>query len=113
MMINSRVPQASAPDARRYFSKPDGSRYAAGDLLRNPAYAASLQRIADHGANGLLQGPIARDIVDRVHQGDLPGTLSLEDLAHYQPLESQAHVQRLGTIPPVYAAAARWRHRGA
>jgi hypothetical protein len=62
-MINSRAPQASAPDAVRYFSKSDGSRYVAGDVLRNPAYAASLQRIADHGAEGLLSGPIARDIV--------------------------------------------------
>jgi gamma-glutamyltranspeptidase/glutathione hydrolase len=89
-MINSQAPQASAPDAVRYFSKPDGSRYAAGDVLRNPAYAASLQAIADHGANGLLTGPIARDIVARTHAGDLPGTLSLEDLAHYQPVETHA-----------------------
>lgn len=89
-MINSQAPQASAPDAVRYFSKSDGSRYAAGDVLRNPAYAASLQRIADHGAEGLLSGPIARDIVARVHAGDLPGTLSLQDLANYRPVETQA-----------------------
>ena len=104
-MIHSPAPQSSAPDAVHYFSKPDGSRYVAGDLLRNPAYAASLQRIADHGADGLLTGPIARDIVNRVHDGDLPGTLSLQDLAHYQPHESEALCRdwqqyRVCTPPP-------------
>jgi gamma-glutamyltranspeptidase / glutathione hydrolase len=104
-MIGSRAPEASAPDAVRYFSKADGSRYVAGDWLVNPAYAIALERIAAHGADGLLQGPTARDIIARVHQGDLPGELSLQDLAHYQPLETEALCRpweqyRVCTPPP-------------
>jgi gamma-glutamyltranspeptidase/glutathione hydrolase len=104
-MIVSRAPQASAPDAVRYFTKPDGSRYAAGDVLKNPTYARTLQLIATHGPNALLRGRIAQDIVRRVHEGDLPGSLSLEDLARYQPLESEALCRdweqfRLCTPPP-------------
>jgi gamma-glutamyltranspeptidase/glutathione hydrolase len=89
-MIASRAPQASTADAKRYFSKPDGSPLVAGDVLRNPAYAATLQRIASEGATALLHGQIAQDIVTRVHEGPLPGSLSLEDLARYQAFESEA-----------------------
>lgn len=93
-MISSPVPQASTPDARRYFTKPDGSRYAAGDVLRNPAYAATLRLLAAHGAGVLYHGRIAEDIVARVHEGALPGTLSLQDLARYRPEESAALCRR-------------------
>lgn len=84
-MILSKAPQASAPDARRYFTKADGTPYAAGDRLRNPAYAKTLRRIARLGASGLLTGPVAQDIVDRVRQGPRPGTMTLADLAAYRP----------------------------
>jgi gamma-glutamyltranspeptidase / glutathione hydrolase len=89
-MIASTVPQASAPDAMRYFSKSDGTRLAAGDLLRNAAYAASIRRLALEGTRALYYGPIAEDIVRRVHEGDYPGTLSMEDMARYRPQESAA-----------------------
>ncbi|MDB5446083.1 MAG: ggt, partial [Phenylobacterium sp.] len=82
---NSRFPQAATPDAAAYFTKPDGTRIRQGDILKNPAYAASLRKIAAEGPAGLLQGKIAQDIVARVHQGDLPGSLTLADLAGYKP----------------------------
>jgi gamma-glutamyltranspeptidase/glutathione hydrolase len=84
-MIASKAPQASAPDARRYFTKADGTPYLAGDRLKNPDYARSLERIARYGASGLLTGPIAQQIVERVHQGPYPSTLTLSDLASYRP----------------------------
>lgn len=84
-MIVSKAPQASAPDAVRYFTKADGSRYVAGDRLQNPAYAQTLRRIASYGASGLLTGPVAQDILDRVHQGPRPSTMTLADLAAYRP----------------------------
>jgi len=89
-MITSRALQASAPDAVRYFTKDDGSRYRSGDLLRNPAYAETLRLLADGGAGALYRGKLAQDIVNRVHQGDLPGTLSLADFARYRPIETPA-----------------------
>jgi len=89
-MIAGRAPQASTPDARRYFTKPDGSRYAAGDVLKNPAYAATLRLLAAQGVRALYHGRIARDIVARVHADPIPGTLSLADLAAYRPEETDA-----------------------
>jgi gamma-glutamyltranspeptidase/glutathione hydrolase len=104
-MISSGAPQTDAPDAVRYFTKGDGSRYRSGDLLQNPAYAATLKRLAREGPGALYQGQIAQDIVSRVHQGELPGTLSLADLARYRPIESAALCRdwqqyRVCTPPP-------------
>jgi gamma-glutamyltranspeptidase / glutathione hydrolase len=89
----------------RYFSKPDGTRIGAGDLLKNPAYAATVHRLAIEGASALYHGTIAADIVERVHQEPIPGSLSLEDLAGYRPIESEAlcrpwHGLRVCTPPP-------------
>jgi gamma-glutamyltranspeptidase / glutathione hydrolase len=89
-MISSRAPQTGAPDVVRYFTKGDGSRYKSGDILINAAYAATLKRLAAEGPSALYKGRIAQDIVNRVHQGELPGTLSLADFAHYRPIESAA-----------------------
>jgi gamma-glutamyltranspeptidase/glutathione hydrolase len=82
---NGRAAQAQTPDAVAYFTKPDGSRIRRGDLFRNPAYAASLRKIAAERSAGLLTGRIAQDIVDRTHEGERPGALSLADLAAYRP----------------------------
>lgn len=90
MIALKQVPQPSAPDARRYFTRPDGNPYAAGDRLKNPAYARTLQSIAKYGASGLLTGPVAQEIVERVHQGPRPGTLTLADLAAYRPTAQPA-----------------------
>src|SRR5690606_7741549 len=38
--LGGRFPQIDAPDARAYFSTPDGTLKKAGDRLANPAYAA-------------------------------------------------------------------------
>ncbi|WP_334182273.1 gamma-glutamyltransferase family protein [Novosphingobium sp.] len=92
-MIASKAPQASAPDAKRYFTKADGTAYVAGDRLKNADYARSLERIAQYGASGLLTGPLAQQIVDRVHEGPRPSTLSLADLANYRPHSGPALCQ--------------------
>lgn len=88
--IASTIPQAGTPDARRYFTKPDGSRYVAGDVLKNPAYAATLRLLATQGAGAIYHGRIGADIVARTHQQPLPGTLSMADLASYRPIETAA-----------------------
>ena len=81
----SRAPQAATPDAVAYFTKPDGARIQPGDTVRNPAYAATIRRIAAEGPRALLEGPIAEAIVAKVHEGPLPGTLNLDDLKRYRP----------------------------
>ena len=81
--ITSPVPQAKAPDVVAYFTKPDGRLFKAGDLLRTPAYARTLQAIAAGGAQVLYQGPIADRIAARV-QRDPGGTLTVADLKAYR-----------------------------
>ena len=82
---NGQGGQAATPDAAAYFTKPDGTKIQAGDIVRNPAYAATVRRIAAEGPKALLEGPIAEAIVAKVHEGPIPGDLSLADLKAYKP----------------------------
>ncbi len=82
--IHGTFPQASAPDVRAYFSRPDGSPMQVGDRIRNPAYAGVLRRLAAEGPAALQSGPIAEAIVRRTGAGPLPGALTMEDLAAYR-----------------------------
>jgi len=83
-------PQTSTPDAKAYFTRPDGSRYNAGDTMRNPAYATTLRLIARDGAGAFYSGQIAADIAAKVREGAIPGALSVADLAAYRPKETPA-----------------------
>jgi gamma-glutamyltranspeptidase/glutathione hydrolase len=90
-MINSpRIPQNTAQDVISYFTKPNGQRYQAGDTLKNPAYAATLRDLAAKGSSALYEGPLAQKIVDRLHQGDLPSSMTLADLKAYKPRSADA-----------------------
>jgi gamma-glutamyltranspeptidase/glutathione hydrolase len=82
---NSRAAQAQSPDAVAYFTKPDGTKIQPGDTMRNPAYAATVRRIASEGPRAILEGSIAEAIVARLHQDPIPGTMTLADLASYKP----------------------------
>jgi len=82
-------PQSKQPDAVAYFTRADGQRYVAGDILKNPAYAATVRKIAAEGPKALLQGSIAEAIVARTHQGPLPGTLTLADLKAYKAIAGE------------------------
>jgi gamma-glutamyltranspeptidase/glutathione hydrolase len=96
-MIAGPAPQAKAPDTVRYFTNADGSRVKAGDRLKNLPYADTLRAIAAQGPKALLEGPIARDIVARLHEGDYPSSMTLADLAAYKPRKTEAlcHVWRI------------------
>ncbi|TQL17719.1 gamma-glutamyltransferase 1 [Zymomonas mobilis] len=89
-MINGHSPEAYTEDAIRYFVKENGQRYQAGDVLKNPAYANSLKAIAAQGSSAILTGAIAQEIVDKVHQGPLPGSMTMADLAGYHPKSGAA-----------------------
>jgi gamma-glutamyltranspeptidase/glutathione hydrolase len=81
---------ARFPAARDYFL-PGGEPLAVGDRLRNPAYAATLHTLAEHGPRAFYTGEIAADIVATV-QGEPgnPGVLSETDLAIYRVRERPA-----------------------
>lgn len=90
-MVNSaRVPQNTTPDVTAYFTKPEGGRYQAGDVLKNPAYAATVRRLAAQGPSALYEGPLAQAMVDKVREGPLAGSLSLSDLKTYRPRSAPA-----------------------
>ncbi len=78
-------PESSTPDARAYFTKPDGTPYQVGDVLKNPAYADMLHHLAQDGAPALYAGEVAQAIAAKTRQEPLPGTLSAADIANYRP----------------------------
>jgi gamma-glutamyltranspeptidase/glutathione hydrolase len=84
------VAQNKAPDVLAYFMGPDGGPLKAGQRLKNPAYASTLRKIAAEGPDALLKGKIASDIVARLAQEPLPGTMTLADMAAYAPHKSEA-----------------------
>jgi len=83
-------PFRDEPAARATYYNADGSPRKAGDLVVNPALADTMQLIAEKGSAALREGPIAEEMVRRVHQHVRPGTLSLADLAAYQPIKREA-----------------------
>jgi gamma-glutamyltranspeptidase/glutathione hydrolase len=61
----------------------DGKMLHAGDMLRQPELAATLQRIAKNGAAEFYSGETARTVVDDIKRNG--GIISLDDLAQYKP----------------------------
>ena len=83
------LPQTSAPDVKAYFTKADGQHVRAGDILKNPAYAATLRTLAAEGPRALLEGHIAADIAARVDR-DPGAVLTTADLKAYHPEATEA-----------------------
>ncbi len=56
----------------------------AGDILKNPAYAATVRALAAN-PRAINEGPIAAAIAAKVGEAPNPGTISVADLAGYRP----------------------------
>ena len=69
---------------RRLYYLDDDTPKPVGKLLKNPALADTLGRIATQGANAFYQGEIARDIVSKVSNAPNPGDLSVGDLSQFR-----------------------------
>ncbi len=67
------------PATAKIYTKPDGSIYRIGEILRNPDMGRTYRRIAQHGVDDFYRGEIARRIADdmRAHGG----LITMEDLA--------------------------------
>lgn len=78
------------PAAREIYYKSDGSPKGVGDRVVNPDLADTLRLIANQGAKGFYEGPVAAEMVARVHAHVRPGTLSLVDLADYRAIKREA-----------------------
>lgn len=90
MMIEADAERlARHPTTAAYFL-PGGVPLAAGQTLRNPAYADTVQQLADHGIAPFYTGEIARDIVAAATETpDNPGVLAPVDLAIYSVRERE------------------------
>ncbi|MCC5869032.1 MAG: gamma-glutamyltransferase family protein [Gammaproteobacteria bacterium] len=82
---NSRWPQAGQRDVRELFTKSDGAIIQAGDILQNPAFAATLRRLASEGPAALHTPPLSSAIIERTRAEPLPGTLVQADFDAYEP----------------------------
>lgn len=81
---------AKFPSTKAYFFNAEGQPLSAGVNRNNPDYAATLKTIAEQGAKGFYEGPIAQAIVDTVKNSpDTAGSLSLEDLSAYTVKERE------------------------
>lgn len=90
-------------DGHRALHRDDGSLIDAGDTVRIPHLADSLQAIADDGARAFYEGDIAHAVADHCRAGE--GMLTLEDLTSYRavtraPLMTDIGDWRLATNPP-------------
>jgi gamma-glutamyltranspeptidase/glutathione hydrolase len=88
ILLTSEQPLKNDPVAAAYFYDATGRAWPAGHLLKNPELGAVLRRIANGGAQALMEGDIAQAMVDKVQNSpNNPGQLSLSDLGHYQPIK--------------------------
>ena len=103
------------PVATAYFYQADGNPHPVGHVLRNPALADVLRKIASGGSKALLEGDIALAIVDKVQKHPTnPGKLAMADLAGYKAIKRQpicsdyranAHDFRICGFPPPSSGA--------
>ena len=82
---------------------PNDSAPKPGTLFKQPALAATLQRVIDQGAKGFYEGATADSMVAELGRGG--GIITKEDLARYkpemrEPIASTYRGYRLLTMPP-------------
>jgi len=69
------------PETKAIFTKPDGSWCAEGDILKQPALAATLRKVADRGASYMYSGEWGRKFVEAVRRDG--GKMSMDDMTGY------------------------------
>jgi len=93
---------AQDPESKRIFLR-NGKLYQPGDVFEQPELAATLQRIADFGAEDFYHGEIAGQLAAAMAAHG--GLITREDLAHYRvierkPLEGNYKGFHILTAPP-------------
>ncbi len=77
---------AKNPATAAYFY-PGGKPLEAGDLLKNPEYAATLTRIAEEGISAFYEGKIAEAIATAAQAEPNGGALTAQDIAMYESVK--------------------------
>jgi len=70
------------PQTVAVFYKPNGSFYESGEIFKQPDLAATLDLIAQKGADGFYKGEVAQKIADAVQAAD--GMITTDDMANYK-----------------------------
>ena len=94
----SQAQLAHDSDAAAYFLNADGTPKALGTTLKNPAYAETLDTLAQQGINAFYNGPLAQAIVDKIQIAQsakdgspiTPGKTTLADMAAYRAKAREA-----------------------
>lgn len=81
------------PDMASLYFGVDGRVLPVGTIIRNPAYAATLRRVAAHGPHGLLMEGGAQRIIASAQRGHRPTLMTEEDL-HAARAEERAPLCR-------------------
>ncbi len=90
--------QSKFAAASSYFY-PQGKPLQAGQVLKNPAYAALLKKIASEGPIAFYAGDNAQALIAAVNLADVnPGQLTSADLADYRAIERAPICQRYRTV---------------
>ena len=90
------------PASVAQFSR-DGAPYEAGDILRQPDLAATLERILEGGAAGFYEGRTAELLVKEMEAGD--GLITRDDLLAYravvrEPIRGEYRGFEILSMPP-------------
>lgn len=75
------------PELARVFQNPAGGKWAAGNVLKQPDLAATLQRLADIGPDEFYAGQTAGLIIAEIRRGE--GFLAPTDLRNYRAVLRQ------------------------
>ncbi len=93
---------AAYPASTAQFSR-DGTPYEAGETLRQPDLAASLERILENGVAGFYEGATAEMLVKEMEENG--GLITLEDLKNYkahvrEPIRGTYRGHEIISMPP-------------
>ncbi|WP_439543572.1 gamma-glutamyltransferase [Hyphomicrobium sp.] len=81
-------PTGLSAEAKGYFFDGNGSPFPIGQILKNPAYAATLEAIVKDGAAAFYAGPVAEAVVAAARNApNAAGDLAASDLAAYKVIE--------------------------
>jgi len=75
---------AAFPEFARVYRKSNGTAWEAGEVLRQPDLASTLQRLADHGPDEFYSGRTAELIVEELKRGG--GFITRDDLLGYRAM---------------------------
>jgi gamma-glutamyltranspeptidase/glutathione hydrolase len=94
---------AGSPDAAKVFLTLDGKVPEVGAIIKQPDLANTMEAIANQGAKGFYEGPVAANLVAGVRAGG--GIWTLEDMKAYRvverkPLVGEYHGARIVSAPP-------------